>query len=394
MLETDNSFSEANHNHGFAQLAEIYPELLGYENKFFVVSGDYSSLSRYSIEEYQTFLFEKIRQGKKIIFNVCAETILTHIYERIHEIIEELPTTSNVFFSMCGALDGEEIYQQFAKQNGYKKHLQIICYHHFEKLMYMSHKHINSYTPKLGLKNKLFLCFNKIERYHRLHLYAHAIKNEWLDKSFFSFQGSIPEFLTKKVLYEGYTDKETYYPYMEVWVKDILEQNKDKFPLVLNITETRHNPLDVIDEDLQYFENSYLSLVTETLFYKKTEKHYALNTLSYEPAYKFLTEKTFKPIIAKHPFILVGYKGFLDILKERGYKTFHPFINETYDTIDDDYERMNNITNEILRLKNFTENEWLDWQNGVKNIVEHNYTHFFKAGKSYKHTSWNENWIK
>ena len=32
----------------------------------------------------------------------------------------------------------------------------------------------------------------------------------------------------------------------------------------------------------------------------------------------------------------MGYPGLLKYLRSTGYKTFHPYIDETYDTIDDD----------------------------------------------------------
>jgi hypothetical protein len=69
----------------------------------------------------------------------------------------------------------------------------------------------------------------------------------------------------------------------------------------------------------------------------------------------------------------MGYPGLLKYLRSTGYKTFHPYIDETYDTIDDDEIRYQMIVDEIKRLCNQTDEEWLAWQNNIKNIVEHNY---------------------
>jgi hypothetical protein len=57
-----------------------------------------------------------------------------------------------------------------------------------------------------------------------------------------------------------------------------------------------------------------------------------------------------------------------------GYQTFHPYINETYDTIIDDEERLEAIYKETERLCTFTDEQWLQWQLNIKPIVEHNYT--------------------
>lgn len=395
MLVDEYDFSEQNSVDTIRKLISVYPELDGHAEKFYVVTTTYNTLTKYPIEEYKTFLYKKILEGKKIIFDVSAETILTNLYQYIHEIIEDIDVEDGSFFCLCGAIDGEAAYQKFRVKYNYKKNIQVICFHQFEYFMRNTHSKVNEPQFDIKPKEKLFLCFNKIERYQRVYLYAHSIKYGWFDKSFYSFEGSIPEFIDKKILFsDSYLNKEFCYPYLEEWVKEVLEQTKYKFPIRLNITEERKNPLDVNQEDMYFFENSYLSIVTETLFYKVTNKNNGLCVFNYEPAYKFITEKTFKPIIAKHPFISVGFTGILQLLKNRGYKTFHPYIDETYDNIQDDYERLKYITNEIVRLSNFSENEWIEWQKNVKDIVEYNYNHFFDDNKDYRHTRWNDNWIK
>ena len=39
------------------------------------------------------------------------------------------------------------------------------------------------------------------------------------------------------------------------------------------------------------------------------------------------------------PFIVLSGKGFPKNLRDIGFKTFHPVIDESYDDIDDTYER-------------------------------------------------------
>jgi hypothetical protein len=60
-------------------------------------------------------------------------------------------------------------------------------------------------------------------------------------------------------------------------------------------------------------------------------------------------------------------------LNERGYKTFHPFIDESYDSEPDFEKRFKMCVEEIKRLEKFTTEEWLEWQKNIKPIVEHNY---------------------
>ena len=47
--------------------------------------------------------------------------------------------------------------------------------------------------------------------------------------------------------------------------------------------------------------------------------------------YFMATEKVFKPIAAGIPFVVVGCHHFMRRLRHFGFKTFHPFIDESYD---------------------------------------------------------------
>jgi uncharacterized protein YPO0396 len=90
----------------------------------------------------------------------------------------------------------------------------------------------------------------------------------------------------------------------------------------------------------------------------------------------FFSEKIYKCLALNHPFVLVSTCGSLRELKKRGYKTFAPYINESYDDIVDDDERLDAIVSEINRLCSMTEQELVQFTHDIKEIVEHNSTHF------------------
>lgn len=85
----------------------------------------------------------------------------------------------------------------------------------------------------------------------------------------------------------------------------------------------------------------------------------------------FISEKTFKPIACHHPFMILGGKGSLKRLRDMGYRTFSPFIDETYDTLPT-FERMNAIVAEMKRINAMSENEKVKWFIGMREILEHN----------------------
>jgi len=85
----------------------------------------------------------------------------------------------------------------------------------------------------------------------------------------------------------------------------------------------------------KYRKNSLVDLVSET---------YAHGPVMF-------TEKTFWPIMHTMPFIQINSKGALKYLRELGYSTFHPYIDESYDDEPDLVSRIQKIVTELSRLK-------------------------------------------
>jgi hypothetical protein len=67
----------------------------------------------------------------------------------------------------------------------------------------------------------------------------------------------------------------------------------------------------------------------------------------------------------------------LKLLKDCGYKTFSPWINESYDDIKDYQERKLAILNEIERLNNLSDDDLDLLISQCNDIVEHNYNWMF-----------------
>jgi hypothetical protein len=102
----------------------------------------------------------------------------------------------------------------------------------------------------------------------------------------------------------------------------------------------------------------------------------------------FISEKTFKPIICQHPFIILGSKGILKNLQKLGYKTFHPYINEEYDNLST-FERMEAIVKEMQRLQKMNSREWFEWYSNIEGILKYNHKHMINRANSYVSTLYN-----
>ena len=216
---------------------------------------------------------------------------------------------------------------------------------------------------------KKYLNFTRRWRAHRPLLVSLLIANNLLDYGSVSLGDS-----------DDNNSWNTVFWWLEEYCKHdaelskILETNKDRIlntpPLYLDKSDLKTNWVDNITSTKELYENTLFSIVNETNFF--TDKNNVATRGIRVEGSRFLSEKTFKPIANRHPFIIVSVPGMLDALKELGYQTFHPYIDETYDTIQDDYQRMKCIIREVDRLSHMTKEQELEFINNITPIVKHN----------------------
>jgi hypothetical protein len=108
--------------------------------------------------------------------------------------------------------------------------------------------------------------------------------------------------------------------------------------------------------------DSLWHIVTETVFY-------------YDKLH--LTEKAFKPIVMKQPFMLLAAPGNLAYLKSYGFKTFEGIIDESYDTIEDNDQRTEAVVKQLAWYCALTAEEKQTVIEAIAPIVEYNFHHFY-----------------
>jgi hypothetical protein len=72
---------------------------------------------------------------------------------------------------------------------------------------------------------------------------------------------------------------------------------------------------------------------------------------------------------------LIAYPGALKLLRELGFKTFSPYIDESYDEIEDTNLRLQAIYAEIVKLSSRSREELHTWYWGMRDILIHNHNH-------------------
>ena len=149
----------------------------------------------------------------------------------------------------------------------------------------------------------------------------------------------------------------TYRSKVKNMLYDIKDQVDTDWNNVRNITADFSATISVEDA-----RNTAIHLVAETVF-NDSKIH--------------ITEKTFKPMVMKQPFMIFAGPGTLQYLKNYGFRTFDCVWDESYDLEQDHSIRLEKITNIIKDLSHKSDIEFEYIINRCMEIVDHNHQHFF-----------------
>ena len=109
------------------------------------------------------------------------------------------------------------------------------------------------------------------------------------------------------------------------------------------------------------------SLYRKTFFSLVTESNMGFGKV------KRITEKSLKPILGRHPFLVAGCPGVLRILRDLGLRTFSPHIDESYDLEVNQNERLKMVVAETIRIASLGRRERARFISDCADIVQDNF---------------------
>lgn len=118
----------------------------------------------------------------------------------------------------------------------------------------------------------------------------------------------------------------------------------------------------------EWYDKTAFSVVVES---------YMRNTIDGGEMITEVSEKIFKPLAYRHPFIVAGSAHTLDYLEAQGFETFDTWFDQSYDRILNDRTRLAAVCNEIdSAVARWNKNE-IGWDSETQRRVEHNHAHMF-----------------
>ena len=193
-----------------------------------------------------------------------------------------------------------------------------------EVLYHQSQNEKNTVKYHAQKRTKKFTALVRIDKLWRSVFMSNLWKRGLHTKGYFSYNQMHQDKISNEITCQPFS-------------KDYIESNYKTIQTFLaagpfkadTLNDTEHNSFESLYRE--HFENSYCNFVVETNF----ELEGGNGTT--------LTEKIVKPICHSQFFIVIGPPYTLKKLREFGYKTFNRCIDESYDEIEDNEERMNAV---------------------------------------------------
>ena len=305
-------------------------------------------------KENCTLVFDNTLEGDRI----DGRHLLFPLYGSVKKL--KLPAKQVVFIT--NDLNSEDSHNVYSTQDKIK--VISFMWNVYDVKRLMKHKFLRNiknidteinYKKKNIEKIKPFLKVNRTNRPER-DLFMLFIEHEDLyDK----FKISFPHFSK-----EDFPTHNRFKKYLKPSNINFL---LNKVPFDIDKTdETNHGPAGYgegyFNADLQFqpihYRNTLFSIVMCAFPFVENACH--------------LHSSTFNPIHQGHPIIQFGPYKSLERMRERGFKTFDKWWDESYDEIKDGWERFDAILKLVDKLSRKSNKELLEMYVDMKDVLQHN----------------------
>lgn len=315
--------------------------------------------STVNVEEFYLDMYDiKHRYPNKTV-------LLIHIFENL-EFTSYNSIAIECFRTILQRID---IKYYFVLDGAYKNEHQLInpecittlnwgmmyTYHHVHD---NKHPVSNEYNPKNG--KGLFLC-GKADKPHRIGLLKRFYETDSLNNLVWSFYNPTGTVASIRENYFSEYSDEQYEHFLYETVRTL--DYKPEFP---------DHPLATFSHygfpyDVKLYEDTAFSIVSETWSQGKQ--------------YLF-TEKIWKAIVNKHPFIMVGPVNNIIMLQNMGFRTFENYLKvKDYHQREELEDRLDDVVINAVDFRNQLEDQNTVLREKIKQDVDYNFDRFMQLAR-------------
>ena len=349
-------------------MSEVYAELLPYSTAEFIQFGAHEPIpnsiyvlgSQQVVENVDKFKRMAEDPAYTMVFGNSAEGSSTLIAQLRVLGLEDLVLKNKILLISGGDLETPYPYMLH-------EHFLIRILDYDENIEEI--KRTEEIFSKADKPYK-FLFLNGRARPHRKYLWEHFKRQGLLDKSLWTVLDSRPTVVRNFNFYEDNTNvMATNTPLQSLPIKYEVDRyrNNQRDPsewswsgppnrtFVKN--DLFNNQWGEIYLNAEPYIDTYFSVVTETV---------------YEYPYSFRTEKIAKPLAIGHPWICAASRGWYRDIQNIGFQTFNGIIDESFDQIDNDQDRMDRI---IAVVQDLCQQDLASFLNECYNVCKYNQQH-------------------
>ncbi len=286
----------------------------------------------------------------KFIHENCIETFDATMVDDIVDVITKYNIKPSQFYFILA----DENHCNFLKEELEFKNIKGCNFDYYNTLLYRVNLPESYFAP-----TKKFSVLSRNYNNWRLNLYLELQRQSLLENFNYSFHNIKP-----------YNDVDNIIP-VEKMIEDTFGEKSNSV-----IDWIRGVPYNLSSEDNvsnKYSDFSYyaimkssINVLIETHFQPVTSRNYCAH----------ITEKTYKNVVCRRPFLVFSTPGWLTDFQQLGYKSFSPYINEEYDSIKDNYQRLLALVAEVNRLNSLSDKEFRKTIKRCNEIVNWNYNLF------------------
>jgi hypothetical protein len=251
----------------------------------------------------------------------------------------------------------------------------------WDNFVYTMHPDIDPYTPyKDTIKPKLLTCLNRTMRTHRIDLcnkfYSAGMFHKYKDKHISTFIG--PPAVKIPLFPLAPQDKHLIPNIcLENKVEHTWTPKKDLMPSQSGRRELAPQHAQSGPEFYQAFHDTYYDLITEFWIGEcDTHREYREKAIEHRwwRSELIISEKTWRAIYHRRPFIVLGEPGILKYLHQLGFKTFDNIFDESYDREGRYTVRLKLVMREVMKTLNIPVEELHEtmYSDEMQDILEHN----------------------
>ena len=281
-----------------------------------------------------------------ILSIVEGDTFTSNIFdgfEHLHNTARLLGLPKHAVLIVSGNLNASQQYTEWCKNNSKEEYIE------FQEGVEWDGK--ESHPPSAMVKIQDYsLPFNSLNRSHRNHRTEHL---------YFLAENKLQGLVSGGAWFATHTIELPIYQTVEYnHYNTVLTAN---YPKTIDVQDLVNQVPNLIN-NLEIYERSQLTVVTESHFN--------------QTGGLFITEKTFRPLLVGHPFMVLGQKGTLKKLRSWGFKTDFDGIDQSYDLIEDNRERFIQFHRSLTNWYNIPLEEKKLMLQKWESTIKHNFNHY------------------